>query len=1123
MDEAGQDLYAEPPSIRADAGLRQLRETLDGLLAATAPPPAAPSGEEARGCTLLRRRLAVRGWVAPLLLMKEVAEDERDGVLKTVSQEVELAERTRPGKWFMTLTARKRMFLSAQHALLRDASAVLIPDDETDPVRLALLIALDPATTDADSHAVLDRLQGQPSAVLQELARMVAWGASIPGLEALAAAAGAQVQRQARDRELLSVASVPIFGRGDQQVRIRAFLLRPANPQQVRTLYVSGIGGSGKSTLLMSAERELRAQGRSLVVRLDFDNPYLDARSLEQMDILFLRALVVEEPQLAPAMQQVIQQLHSLAESRTRARIDAQGEVQSSSSSRTTLRRVQQVRRAKYATKSGTGAEGAGISEGYERVSALTPVSYLPEFRQRGVVLFLDTLENIGRLGADAIDSALQWLSSIAACVPGRNLQLVLAGRDTLGSPDMTSLASRLRDWDLLLEPDDIVDLGDLDEDAAHQMLEHLGMPPADAALAAATLPLNPLVLRLAADAYGASEADVAAIQRDYRAGRIDRATAGSYLAQRVIQHVPRQPARRYVVAAMALTEITERLLRDIVIPVVDGTQAAADRKLAKKVYEGLKQATWLTVEDMPGSLRWHTELRRLALPMIEADPEYAQIAGGVHNAATAWHERQRAPGSNAKAAYHLASAEKRPWVEHILELAATPFSQFSRYLPQDSAGPVERVAAAPSSGPDDELHRLRVEGFGATTGEGERLVAQGRAARALALYRERPTRAAGIPPTFVIRAMSQTGDWHQGDVDAQRVLDELHAHFTRRGNHMQQPMVERLYWLTRLEMLRGHQLPRPHVELLRDICRSLKFNSQNGAFFGLVGMAEALQSVQGAVGNGIRNNGSWGTLPLSLIAPANWPPPRAAVGPELRFSMVRTAYGQLKSDDPKGRWISSTLGAMILLDERWPELLIRLNGEEALSMPEASYLVWELPKRMQQLRDQSLAQVEQFVASCRDVKVRLNLARIAPRDAVVLMRGNLVEFHTPLSTLLSADALWGANYADDRLLSRLMRFVERLALPPSVILPLQEFQSAQRRQNQSRNLQAATSAVVVMLDRANALAAFGRELALSPSELFDGKDEQAVKPVLELIDRYLAWDRALNPVQQPKRQNHDP
>lgn len=1116
MDQAGQDLYAEPQSIRADAGLRQLRETLDGLLAAAAPSPVAPSGEEGRACTLLRRRLAVRGWVAPLLLMNDVAENERDEALKTVSQEVELAERTRPGQWFMTLTARKRIFVSAQYALLREASAVLLPGDEKDPVRLALLIALDPAPAYADSQALLDRLQGQPSAVLQELARMAAWGGSIPGLDALAAAAGAQGQRQARDRELLSVGSVPIFGREDQQARIRVFLLRPANPRQVRTLYVSGIGGSGKSTLLMSAEKELRAQGRSLVVRLDFDNPYLDPRSLEQMDILFLRALAVEEPQLAPGMQQVIQQLQFLAESRMRARIDAQGEVQSSPSSRTTVRQTQQVRRAKYATRSGTAAEGAGISEGYERVSALSPVSYMPEFRQRGVVLFLDTVENIGRLGADGIDSALQWLSSIAACVPGRDLQLILAGRDTLGSPDMASLANRFRNWDLLLEPDHTVDLGDLEKDAARQMLQQLGMPAADAQLAAATLPRNPLVLRLAADAYGASGADVAAIQRDYRAGRIDRATAGGYLAQRVIQHVPRQPARRYVVAAMALTEITERLLRDIVIPVVDGTQATADRKLAKKIFEGLKQATWLTVEDMPGSLRWHTELRRLALPMIEADPEYAQVAGRVHKTATAWHERQRAPGSNAMAQYHLASAEKRPWVEHILEVAATPFSQFSRYLPQDSTGPVDRVRANPLRGTDDELHRLRMEGFGATTGEGERLVAQGRAARALALYRERPTREAGVPPTFVIRAMSQTGDWHQGDVEAQRVLDELHAHFTRRGNHMQQPMVERLYWLTRLEMLRGEQLPRTHVELLRDICRSLKFNSQNGAFFGLVGMAEALQSVPGAVGDGMRNAGSRGRKPLSLIAPATWPPPRAAVGPELRFSMVRTVYGQLESDDPKGRWISSTLGAMILLDERWPELLMRLNGEEALSIPEASYLVWELPKRMQQLREQSLAQVEQFVASCRDVKVRINLGRIAPRDAAVLMRGNLVEFHMPLSTLLSADAVWGANFADDRLLRMLMRFVERLALPPSVILPLKEFQSAQQRQNQSRNLQAATSAVVVMLDRANALAKFCRQLVLAPSALFDGRNEQAVKPVLELINRYLAWDRALNPMQQP-------
>lgn len=1092
MDNTLLELHPAPQGIAASDGLRQLHASLDLLLAPREPASDAKgvAAPALAACTLLRYRLAVRGWVSPGNLLVGILESEADNALRTVGQEVELAERMRAGQWFMTLMARKRVFASADHALLWNASERLHAHDDSDPIRLAVRLAME-ASADAPngrSDALLQRVERQSGEVLRELSRMVAWGSAIPGLDALAAAAGAQQKRKERDRELNAVSATLIFGRDSEQEKIREFLRQPANPQQVRTLYVSGIGGSGKSTLLLAAEKELRERGEALVVRLDFDSAYLDPLSPEQMDVMFLRALAVEEPGLAPALQRIILQLQSLAEHRLSARIDAEGDTMPSASLNTG--RYGGIKRAKYATKSGSDAERAGISEKYERLSALHPLSSMPEFRQRGVVLFLDTVENVSRLGADAVNSVLEWLSSLAHCLPGRNIRVVLAGRDALGAPDMRALARLFQEHGLELGAGKDVNLGDLDTGPAFEMLKYCGMPADDAALAAAALPRNPLVLRLAANAYGAAKADVVTtIQQDYRAGRIDRQTASGYLAQRVIQHVPREPARRYAVAALALQTVTERQLRDIVIPAVDGV-TVADRKLARKVYDGLLHSTWLTVEKRPGTLLWHTELRNLALPMIEADPEHAEVNKRVHATAAVWHGQQQSRSERALAEFHHAKAVTRTFPERVLDYESSQSFRVANLFPREAAGQLKAGLDAEFRKADDELHRLRLEGVGGSAGEGERLVAQGRGPLALATYRARPTRASGIPPTFVIRALAQTGDWDNEDVHRDKVLEELRLHFAMRGGNMQRPMVERLYWLTRLEMLRGGELCRSHIEMLRDACRRLKFKAQDGALFGLVGTAEALHSA---------------TDGLSLIAPAAWPPPRTDVGPELRFSMVRTVFGQLSSQETSNRWISTTLGAMILLDEHWGDELIQLSRQEFLQVAGGESFLEEIKAHITGLRSAPLVEVEQFISSCRDVPVHINLSRVEPWIAANILRGTLVEFHSPLATLLTADSLQLS-------LSRLMRFVQELILPPSAVLTLAEFTSEDRRESHERNLQAAVSAVIVMLDRARALGEFCRQLVRDPSKLLNPNDPKATQRVLDLSGCYMAWDRALNP-----------
>ncbi len=1060
-------LRPAPQGIVASEALRDLRATLDQLLAQSLPSLDAAGADASAPTTstLLRHRLAVRGWVSPRDLLVGIPESDAASALRIVGQEVELAERKRVGQWFMTLTARKRVFASTDLESLWKASERLHDNDEKDPVRLALRFTIEHGADSgsAPPDALPPSMETQPDDVLRELSLMRAWGSAIRGLDGLAAAASAQLRRRGRDREFDALGGMPIFGRDSEQRQIRDFLAESADEQEVRTLYVSGIGGSGKSTLLLAAEHELRMHGNSLPVRLDFDSAYLDPLSPEQMDVMFLQALSVEDPAFAPALQKIIIQLQSLAEHRMRARIDAEGE---SIPSKPSGARPNwgEGKRAQYATRSSSDAERAGISEQYERMSALRQLDSLREFRQRGVALFLDTVENVSRLGADAIDSVLEWLPSLADSLPKRNLRVVLAGRDALGAPSMQALASRFQHFGLNLKASEEVKLGDLDPGAARNVLEHYGMPTADAALASTALPRNPLVLRLAANAYAAAKDDVSVIQQDYRAGRIDRQTASGYLAQRVIQHVPRQPARRYAVAALAMESVTERLLRDIVIPAVDGVKVA-DRKLARRVYDGLLRATWLTIEDKPGTLRWHTELRNLALPMIEADPGHGEVNKRVHSAASVWHKTHSTSEPELAKHHHklaMAEAPAGRWVDH---------------------------ATSPSPRADDELHRMQLEGIGGRAGEGDRLVAQGRGARALALYRERPTREHGIPPTFVIRALAQTGDWENDDVQGDKVLEELRRHARIRGGNLQRVMAERLYWLTRLEMLRQPELNRAHIELLRDACRGLKFTTSNGALFGLIGTAEALQSANGR---------------LSLIAPESWPPPRANVGHEIRFSLVRSVFGQISAREPLDGWVSTSLGAMLTLSEEWVDDLVGLSRQQKFQIGGGESHLLELKAQVAGLRVAPLVEVEQFVSSCRDVPVRIDLPRIPPELASGILRGTLVEFHSPLSTLLTAELKLSER--------ALMQFVRTLHVPPGAVLTLSEFDSSDARGVSERNLLPTVTAVIVALDRARVLAEFCRKLVSDPAQLLPFEDSNAVQRLLDLCRRYLDWDRALDP-----------
>lgn len=1019
------------PAPLTDVDVRQrlqgtrasLDRVLENLRTSTGTSAAEQRRAEATGTALLRRRLAVRGWTAPMTLLTDVAPAQADEALLTVGPECELAEQSQPGRWFLTLAARRRVFATTALSLLHQDAALLAGEEVDDPVRLALRLAL---THEGDPARALAQIEEQPDEVLQELGRMGSWGGVINGLGGLTASAAAVLARRRRRRSASQVE--PLFGREREERRLLDFLLAPPRRGELQMQYVTGIGGSGKSALLRAVVRKLQQRPNLLVVQLDFDSAAMDPLQPARMDAVFLRALAVEAPALAAGLEPYVVELQNLERLGSARKIRTLDAVETSASSSSTDRAARK-RRRETPPSHGISLESASTRERYGRVSVLSGVAELPGMKGCQVALFLDTVENVTQLGAHGVAALLDWLAVLPSCVPSGGLRVVLAGRDGQAIPDAVERLGRLGRIQLWAES---LVLEDLDEAAAFDLLCLHGMPPRTAEEAAAALPRNPLVLRLAADAWQRAPEDLLEIQQAYRERRIDRLSAGGYLAQRVIQHVADPLARRYVVAAMALERFTERQLRDIVLPVVDSGPEASHLETARRIWHSFGKAAWLICEEQPGVMRWTTELRRLVLPMIAAEPRHAAQAERV---------RQAAENSSS------------------------------------------RTAPASMAVPEEEQHRIRMEGLGSSGGEGDQLVAKGQAAVALALYRQRPTRPAGAPPTFVIRAMAMCGDWPDAEFDVAGVVGELGARLAGpERSRLHTATIERLYWLTRLQLLRAPSLSPAHVELLREACELLRFNAQNGALIGLVALAEALQR-------------------SGLIAPSGWPPPGSHVGQELRFCAVRTAQGQVPQAQGR-RWVSTTLGAMLSLDLRWLDGLRELERRKLLQWDDSAGLSSaRLAGDIQALARAPLLEVERFVAACRDQRLRVELSGLSPSHAW-LLRSSTIEFHAPLAALL-AQALRDESKGSAQTLQQVVELAEASRTSSSIVT-LAEFHSPERLQAHAANLPAALAALLLVLDRAGCLRGF---CAALPAAAWLPAGAVVAR---QLACRFLAWEHAM-------------
>ena len=1028
---------------------------------ALSPPPVDPPYE-------LRTRLAVRGWVNPrALLDTTLSDDAATATLNAVADEADAVFSLKPGAWYLSVAARRRILaMRGVDTLRHELDMVRIPDDAADPVRLALRFALL-----SDPLPPLDTIDTE---VLRALAGAFDWfdgnppvGTDRPSLPAdIAATLTARVQ----SRDLARLTERKMVGHGHLAARdsLTGWLAEPLG-KGLSCQYLYGSGGAGKSTVLAFVESDIRsAQPALILARVDFDDPLVNAAEPTSLDIALLGQLEQRYPGLVPGAAGRIAQLRMMQRYQKADLLVASG----------TLRRRRVVRDSQVES---LGLEGTHSGARSERVSMLYDALHF----DRPLAIILDTAELVVTGGETAMVELTGWVQSLTEGLGAVDVRLLIAGRDPPGSPGCGDLIDRLAQIAPLRKA---IELRDLDVAEATELLVECGVDDREVALAAANaVPGNPLLLRITADALQSPElADD--VRNAHGNERVDAGSANSYLARRIVAHLADPVGRPYLLAAAHLPLVYRAVLRDVLIPLVDATpDRPVDWRPTDRVFRALRGAAWLMRKSADGrSLYFQRDVRALMLKLLASDPVQCDLAAQIHQRAANFHAGRRSLRDRAFALYHramLGDAPARPrnaaaiagqLAEVIDDL--TPEWRAALRAPPPAAPPRARevtvevtVPAEPSltlsvtRGRSDEDWRLYLEGVGTKGGEGDRLLDRDRAEEALALYRDRPTQPRGTPPTFVIRALADIGDWNSDDIDVDAILAE--SRDWENAKRLSPAALSRLYWITRLMLLRDDARLSPgHIETLRRACALLTGEGLT-TMPAIIAVAEAGSKTE--------------------ILPERMMTPRGASQTVMRVSLARAVTWR--------RQFALTLPIedIVVAQLDWRKSLTASAGR-LIDVPRLDWV----QKTLAALNDRPIAE---FNASLREWKRTVDLKwdgkDLTP--VILSLRGLTTEFLRPLRQVLVD--IYDQDH-DNVLLHVLMPVIERMSLRPV------EFSSGRLAVALKQDRRAWCAAFVGFADRARLLPLLCRILIDVPGKLPASATERATR----VARSFLIWDEAL-------------
>jgi hypothetical protein len=900
----------------------------------------------------LRFQLALRGRCQPLqFIPKDVPPEQRISILSSVAPDCDVLS----GRGWWLLDAVRRRVLAAQGVYSIEKAILEIRDAASDDVTKALRrLYLGP-------QADPDTLE---TAELQMLIAASTWTEKSPFRFDPAELNRIVASRSRRDEYQRFVAP-GVFGRDEELGRLARFFDAPlgGGPSgRPEFLHIFGSGGIGKSTLIARAALTLLQEDRSAVlVHLDFDRTSLDCARLSTLDLELLRqaGLVNRDLQLRLS------------------------------------NRMDRIRK-QFAGESGEDYFQMESSEHSSR-SALDGALYPLHELGRPLLLILDTFEQVEAGGWQSVGGLKAWLEAVTIESGAREVRVLISGRS---DPREGSFPEA--------KDDEILEIGDLLSEGARQMLVANGVPADVAPVMESALGGNPLVLKLASLFFSnIGGEETGRLLADVRAGQMPAALAQAFLYDRFLKHVP-PPADNYVHPGLVLPEITKDLIRYVLGP-EQGNDTITPQEV-DEVFDALKNTKWLVTVSPQGAITQRRDLRQLMLKLIRSDPSRADRITRVRHLAIAYHASRPEPEHQAFAAYHrLMGVEESG---DLAQFSSTDFGQIATFLrphlddlPKMARSYVQsRLLAnlgaeeALKTLPDEEWSRY-LAGDGINKGEGDRLVQGSDPMIALDLWRRRPARMDGQLPLFVLQALTETGEWE--DPAREGALKALSTLGTDPES------TERLFWLTRLQLLRLKPLSGLHIQCLTQV-----FGGDRPEQMALTAVAEAFGE-RAIINKDTLRKGDFASEPRLYLVHANrLGEPVPWLSKVSHIVTIQRDWSQRVMAGMPLAWGTRLWTQIYTLDRalsKWMKILLglplwqrlfRIVGSTVPSEANRAQVMEHAQHEMDACAGSSLDLVSSSLRSLSD-NVLIDLENKTPAALALVFRGLTPEFHRPVRQAL--------------------------------------------------------------------------------------------------------------------------
>jgi hypothetical protein len=274
-----------------------------------------------------------------------------------------------------------------------------------------------------------------------------------------------------------------------------------------------------------------------------------------------------------------------------------------------------------------------------------------PEIAGRPLLLVLDTFEEVQSRSQAAVERITRFLEDLQRAVP--RLRTVFSGRAPLDDPVTAGPAARTQS----------MPLSQLDPASAASILRLEGMPESLASKTASWVGGHPLVLQLACELLQrlrqqhGDQAGLAMFEADAARAQLETGGAQRFLYTRILDHIRSTDARVADLAhpGLVLRRLTPELILDVLAePCGVRVTDLAD---AERLLNGLSSEVALVTSIGPREVRHRSDLRKLMLKAMTADPAIQPVIRRIHELAVGFYEREyertHAPTDRAEEFYH--------------------------------------------------------------------------------------------------------------------------------------------------------------------------------------------------------------------------------------------------------------------------------------------------------------------------------------------------------------------------------------------------------------------------------------------------------------------------------------